>query len=79
LGKGLNAPSSADANLDAAPANKEDVLDADNDGAMSVMVIAMLDTTGGNDAREVIVLALLSSTQHTLISILLVINKKNLV
>ncbi len=56
------APSSADADLDAVPTDKDDVINVDDDGAMVVVVIAMLDTTGGNDAREAIVLALSSST-----------------
>ena len=72
-------PSSADANLDAVSADKEDVINVDNDGAMVAAVIATPDTTGGKDAREVIVLALLLSTRRILISLLLVIHKKNLV
>ena len=67
-------PSSADANLDAVPTDKEDVVDVDNDGAMVAAVIATPDTTGGNDAREVIVLALLSSMQRALTVISLVMN-----
>jgi len=55
-------PSSVEADLDAVPANKEDIVDADNDGAMVAAVIATLDTTGGDDAREAILLALSSST-----------------
>ena len=47
-------PSSADANLNALPADKENVVDADNDGAMVAAVIATPDTMGGNDAREAI-------------------------
>ena len=43
---------------------------------MVAAVIATLDTTGGDDVREAIVLALSSSTQRTLISILLVIHLK---
>ena len=70
-------PSPANANLDAIPADKEDVINVDDDGAMVVAVIAMPDTTGGNDARDVIVLALLLLTRRTLISILLVIHKKS--
>ena len=49
-------PLSTNADLDAVPANKEDVVDADNNGAMVVVVIATPDTMGGNNAREVIVL-----------------------
>ena len=56
------APSSADANLDAVPADKEKVVHIDNGGAMVAVVIATPDTTGGDDAREAIVLALSSST-----------------
>ena len=67
---------SADADLDAVPTDKEDVIDVDNDGAMVAAAIATPDTTGGNDAREGIVLALSSSTRGTYISILLVIHKK---
>ena len=70
------APSSANANLDAVPADKEDVVDVDDDGAMVAAVIATPDTTGGDDTREAIVLALSSLRQRTLISILLVIHKK---
>jgi len=66
--------SSVDAELDTVPANKEDVVDADGDGAMVAAVIATPDTTGGEDAREAIVLALLSSTQCALIVISLVMN-----
>jgi hypothetical protein len=69
-------PSSADADLDTVPADKEDVIDVDNNGAMVAAVIATPDTTRGDDAREVIVLALLTSTRRTLISILLVIHNK---
>ena len=65
---------SADANLDAVPANKKNVVNADDDGAMAAAVIATSDTMGDKDTREVIVLALLSLTGLTLISILLVIN-----
>jgi len=59
-------PSSVDADLNAVPANKEDVIDTDDDGAMVAAVIAMPDTTGGNDMREAIVLALLLSTRRAL-------------
>jgi len=58
-------PSSVDADLDAvpatkaSPATKEDVVDAEDDGATVAEVIATPDTTGGDDAREAIVLALL--------------------
>ena len=69
------APSSANADIDAVPADKEDVIDVDNNGAMVAVVIATPDTMGGNNVREAIVLALSSSTQRTLISILLVIHK----
>jgi hypothetical protein len=55
-------PSSVDADLDAVPATKEDVVDADDVGATVEEVIATPDTTGGDDAREAIVLALSSST-----------------
>ncbi len=68
------APSSADANLDAVPADKENVIDIDNDGAMVAAVIATPDTTGGDDAREAIVLALSSSTRRALTVISLVMN-----
>jgi hypothetical protein len=54
--------SSVDADLDVVPATKEDVVDADDDGATVAAVIAMPDTTGGDDASEAIVLALSSST-----------------
>ena len=67
-------PSSVDANLDAVPANKEDVVDADNDGATVAVVIATPDTTGGDDAREAIVLALTLSTQRALTVISIVMN-----
>jgi hypothetical protein len=56
--------SSVDADLDAVPPTKEDVVDADDDGATVPAVIATPDTTGGDDAREAIVLALLSSTRR---------------
>ena len=69
-------PLSTDSDLDAVPADKEYVVDVDNYRAMVATVIATLDTMGGDDAREVIVLALSSSTRHTCISILLVIHKK---
>ena len=65
---------SSDADLDAVPANKVGVINADNDRAMAAVVIAMPDTMGGDDAREVIILASLLSTGRTLISILLVIH-----
>ena len=67
-------PSSVDPDLNAVPANKEDDVDADDDRAMVAAVIAMPDTTGGNDAMEAIVLALLSSTWRALIVISLVMN-----
>jgi hypothetical protein len=57
-------PLSVDVDLDAVPATKEDVVDADNDGATVEAVIATPDTTGGNDESEAIVLALLSSTRR---------------
>ncbi len=60
---------SVGANLDAIPADKEDVVDTDNNGAMVAAVIAMMDTTGGNDAREAFVLALSLSTRRALILI----------
>jgi hypothetical protein len=66
--------SSVNADLDVVPATKEDVVDADDDGATVAAVIATPDTTGGNDAREVIVLALSSSTRHALIVLSLVMN-----
>jgi hypothetical protein len=72
-------PSSADADLDAIPTDKEDVIDIDNNGAMVAAVIATPDTAGGNNAKEAIVLSLLSSMRRTLISILLVIRKQILV
>ena len=49
-------PTSADTDLGAIPADKEDVIDVDNDGAMVAAVIATPDITGGNDARETTVL-----------------------
>jgi hypothetical protein len=67
-------PSSVDADLDAVPATKEDGVDVDDNGATVVAVIATPDTTGGNDAREAIVLALSSSTRRALIVISLVMN-----
>ena len=67
-------PSSVDADLDAVPATKEDVVDADDDGAMVAAVIPTPDTTGGDDAREAIVLALSSSTRRALIVLSLVMN-----
>ena len=67
-------PLSADADLDTVPADKEDVIDVDNDGAMVAAVIATPDTTGGDDAREAIVLALSSSTRRALIVLSLVMN-----
>ncbi len=67
--------SSVDADLDVVPATKEDIVDADDDGAMVAAVIATPDTTGGDDlAREVIVLELLSSTRYALIVLSLVMN-----
>ncbi len=56
-------PSSVDVDLDAVPATKEDVVDVDDDGATVEAVIATPDTTGGNDEREAIVLALLLPTR----------------
>ena len=67
-------PSSVDADLDAVPATKEDVVDADDDGATVAEVIATPDTTGGDDAREAIVLALSSSTRRALMVVSLVMN-----
>ncbi len=67
-------PSSADANLNAVPADKEDVVDVDDNGAMVAAVIATPDTTGGDDSREAIVLALSSSTRRKLKLKLLVIH-----
>ena len=55
-------PLSAITDLDAIPANKEDIVNADDNGAMAAAAIVMPDTTGGNDAREVIILALLLLT-----------------
>ena len=55
-------PLSTDANLNTVPADKEDVLNGDNDEAMLAAVKAAPDTTGGNDVREAIILALLLST-----------------
>ncbi len=52
--------SSANANLNAVPTDKEDVVDVEDDGAMVGAVIATPDTTGGDDAREAVVFALLS-------------------
>ena len=56
--------SSADTDLDTAPADNEDVVDADNNRAMVATVIAMPDTMGGNNAREAIILALLPLTRQ---------------
>ena len=56
------ALSSADANLNAVPTDKEDVVNVDDNEAMVAVVIATPDTTGDNNAREAIVLALLSSS-----------------
>jgi hypothetical protein len=66
--------SSVDADLDVVPATKEDVVDADDDGATVAAVIATPDTTGGDDAREAIVLALSSSTRHAFIILSLLMN-----
>jgi len=66
-------PSSVDVDLDAVPATKEDVVDADDNGATVAAVIATVaaviatpDTTGDDDSREAIVLALSSSTRRAL-------------
>jgi hypothetical protein len=59
--------SSVDADLDVVPATKEDVVDAEDDGATVAAVIATPDTTGGDDTREAIVLALSLSTRRALI------------
>ncbi len=67
-------PSSVDANLDAVPATKEDIVYADEDGAMVAEVIAKPETTGGDNAREAIVLALSSSMPRALIVLSLVMN-----
>ncbi len=64
----------ADANLNAVPADKEDFVEIDDDGAMVVAVIATPDTTGGDNTREAIVVALSSSTQRALTVISLVMN-----
>jgi hypothetical protein len=67
--------SSVDADLDVVPATKEDVVDADDDGATVAAVIATPDTTGGDDlVREVIVLELSLSTRYALIVLSLVMN-----
>jgi hypothetical protein len=66
--------SSVDADLDVVPATKEDVVDADDDGATVAAVIATPDTMGGDDAREAIVLALLLLTRRALIVLSLVMN-----
>jgi hypothetical protein len=68
------APSSADANLDAVPTDKEDIVNVDDNRAMVAAVIATPNTKGDNDAREVIVLALLSPAQCILTVISLVMN-----
>ncbi len=68
-------PSSVDADLDAVPATKEDVVDADDDGATVAEVIATPDTTGVDDAREAIVLALSSSTRRALINSIITSNE----
>jgi hypothetical protein len=57
-------PLSIYADLDAVSTDKEDVVDIEDDGAMVAGVIATPDTTGGNGAREVNVLALLLSTRR---------------
>ncbi len=57
---------SADADLNVFPADKEEVVNIDNDGAMVAAVIATPDTTGGDNAREAIVLALSPSTRRAL-------------
>ncbi len=54
--------STADADLNTVPADKEDFVDVGDNGAMVAAVIATPDTTGGDDTREAIVLALSSST-----------------
>ena len=71
---GVTSP--VDADLDVVPATKEDVVDADDDGATVAAVIATPDTitTGGDDAREAIVLALLLLTRRALIVLSLVMN-----
>ncbi len=67
-------PSSVDADLDAVPATKEDVVNADDDGATVAAVIATPDTTSGDDAREAIVLALSSWTRRALINSIITSN-----
>ena len=67
-------PSSVDADLNAVPATKEDVIDADDDRATVAEVIVTPDTTGGNDVREAIILALSSLTRSALIVLSLVMN-----
>jgi hypothetical protein len=67
-------PLSVDADLDAVPATKEDVVYADDDRATVAAVVATPDTTDGDDAREVIVTALSSSTRCALIVLSLVMN-----
>jgi hypothetical protein len=67
-------PLSVDADLYAVPTNKEDVVDADDDGAMVAAVIAKPDTTSGDDAREAIILALSLLTRRALIVLSLVMN-----
>ena len=56
------APLSAHADLNAVPADKEDVINVDDNRAMVAAVIATLDTTRGDNAREAILLALSSLT-----------------
>ena len=65
---------SVNAELNAVPANKEDVVNADDDWATVAAVIATPDTTCGDDVREAIVLALSLSTRRALIVISLVMN-----
>ncbi len=55
-------PLSVDADLDAVPTDKEDVVNVDDNRAMVVAVIATPDTTGGDNAREAVVFELLLST-----------------
>ena len=56
--------SSADTDLDTVPADNEDVVDVDDNGAMVATVIAMPDTMGGDKATEAIILALLPLTRQ---------------
>ena len=67
-------PLSANTDLNAVPADKDDIVNVDGDGTMVAAVIDTPDTTGGDDAREAIVFALSSSTRRKFKLKLLVIH-----